>query len=236
MLGALLWGLSGCDLTLSSYDEIYSRGADHFVLCSNSIDNKNSVSSDEMAEALTRAKLDGTTLHLYAHRPGDTVEVSTLEDLLSAAVERDVGFVTYEALTAGEAPGTLALSFDDHNLASWVAMRPMLDRYGARVTFFISSYSGLEPEDQAKIRELADDGHDIEFHSVRHKNAPDYAAEHGVEAYVADEIVPGLAAMRAAGYATTVFAYPYGARTAELDDALAPHFANLRAIRSTCPQ
>jgi len=232
-IGALL--LLGCDTTLSTFDPIYSRGADHFVLCGQNLDDKNAVSSDEIAEALTRAKLDGTTLHVYTHRPGGTVETSTVEDVLAAAVERGVGFVTYEALTAGEAPGTVALSFDDHNIASWMAMRPLLAHYDARVTFFISAFTDLEDRDRAAIRQLADDGHDIEYHSVAHKNAEDYAGAHGVAAYVADEIVPALDAMRAAGYPTTVFAYPFGARTAETDAALAPYFVHLRAIRSTCP-
>jgi Polysaccharide deacetylase len=232
-LGALL--LLGCDTTLSSFDPIYSRGADHFVLCAQNVDDKNSISTDDLADALTRAKLDGTTLHLYTHRPGDTVETSTVEDLLAAAVERGVGFVTYEALTAGEAPGTVALSFDDHNIASWIAMRPLLARYHARVTFFISAFTALEDSERAAIHQLADDGHDIEYHSVMHKNAADYAGAHGIAGYLADEITPALDAMRAAGYATTVFAYPFGARTAETDAALAPYFVHLRAIRTTCP-
>jgi hypothetical protein len=41
--------------------------------------------------------------------------------------------------------------------------------------------------------------------------------------------------MRDAGYPTTVFAYPFGARNAATDAALAPYFTRLRAIRTTCP-
>lgn len=235
---ALAWlaGLSSCDFTLSNYDEIYSRGADHLVLCSASIDDKYSVSTDEIDEALSRARLEGTTLHLYAHRPGDTVAISTLEYLLAAAVERGVEFVTYDDLTTSALPGSLALSFDDHSIASWAAMRPAFQRHRARVTFFVSAFAGSTEEELAQLAALAGDGHDIQYHSVAHRNAEDYAAEHGVDAYVADDILPGLETIRAAGYAATVFAYPYGARDAATDEALAPHFQNLRAIRATCPQ
>lgn len=235
---ALLVGLAatGCDTTLSTYDVIYSHGADHYVLCAQNIDDKNSVTADEIGEALSRAKLDGTTVHFYAHRPGGTVEVSTVEDTLAAAVARGVGFATYADLDAGEVPGSLALSFDDHNIASWIAMRPAFAHYRARVTFFVSAYTLVEDADRAALDVLAADGHDIEYHSVAHLNAERYTAEHGVAAYVADEIVPALEAMRAAGYDTRIFAYPFGARTEETDRALEPYFDHLRAIRSTCPQ
>ncbi len=223
-------------MTLSAYDEIYSRGADHFVLCAHNLDNKNGISTDEIAEALSRAKLDGTTLHVYTHRPGDTVETSTVEDILAAAAERGVELTTYEELSAGEVPGSLALSFDDHNIASWMAMRPTFERYHARVTFFISAFLAISDKERAQIRVLSNDGHDIEYHSTAHLDAEAYVAAHGVDGYLADEIFPALQAMRADGYATTVFAYPYGARNAAIDAALAPYFTHLRAIRSTCPQ
>jgi hypothetical protein len=232
----LLAGLAGCDTTLATYDTIYSRGADHYVLCAQNLDDKNSVSADDVAEALSRAKLDGTTVHFYTHRPGGTVETSTVEDVIAAAAERGVGFATYAELADHEVPGSLALSFDDHNLASWIAMRPILEAHRARVTFFVSAYLGITDEERAQIRQLADDGHDIEYHSVAHLNAETYAAAHGVDGYVADEILPALTAMRDAGYPTTIFAYPFGARTAATDAALAPYFSHLRAIRSTCPQ
>jgi beta-phosphoglucomutase-like phosphatase (HAD superfamily) len=58
----------------------------------------------------------------------------------------------------------------------------------------------------------------------------------GMDTYLADDIVPGLDAIRAAGYATPIFAYPYGARDDATDAALSQYFAHLRAIRSTCPQ
>jgi hypothetical protein len=42
--------------------------------------------------------------------------------------------------------------------------------------------------------------------------------------------------MRADGHATTIFAYPFGTRTAATDAALSQYFVHLRAIRSRCPR
>ena len=227
--------VAGCDSTLAEYDNIYSYGADHYVLCGMNIDDKNSVSVDAIGAGLDRAQIDGTTLHLYAHRPTGTVEAATIETVIASAADRGLGFATYTDLAAGEVPGSLALSFDDHDLDGWTSLRPVFDRYAARVTFFIDRYDRLSTERRALVRQLEQDGHDIEFHSTNHENAEEYTAAHGVEAWVADDVVPALDAMRADGYAARIFAYPHGARTAETDEAMQPYFDYLRAIRSTCP-
>lgn len=227
---------SGCIASLADMDEIYSRGADHYVLCGMSIDDKNSVSIDAIGGALDRAQIDRTSLHLYAHQPTRTVEAAAIENVLAGAADRGLGFATYADLAAGEVPGSLAFSFDDHDLIGWTALRPVFARYQARVTFFISAYPDLEAEEIAQLHQLAADGHDIEYHSTNHYDAEEYAAENGVDAYVADDILPGLEAMRAGGFSPTIFAYPFGARTTEIDDALRPYFNHLRAIQFTCPR
>jgi hypothetical protein len=61
---------------------------------------------------------------------------------------------------------------------------------------------------------------------------------HGLDAYLADDIDPALAAMRADGWAPIVFAYPMGHRTAEIDRALLDRegFALLRSVMRECPR
>lgn len=227
--------LAGCDTTIADYDDIYERGAAQYVECSMNIDDKNSVSVDAIGAALDRAQLDGTTLQLYAHKPTGTVEAATIETVLAGAADRGMRFASYRELSEHEVPGSLALSFDDHDLTGWTSLRPVFDRYGAKVTFFISAYDSFDDGEKAQLAALAGDGHDIEYHSTHHQNAEEYTAAHGVDAYVADDILPGLALMRADGYDPTTFAYPFGARTAETDEALAPLFAHLRAAHYTCP-
>ena len=231
--------LAGCDATLVDMDEIYTRGAPRFVMCGMTIDDKSSTSLDAIGGALDRAQIDGTTLLLYAHSPGDmpnmTVDPATVELALASVVDRGMTFATYSDLDAGEVPGSLALAFDDRDLAGWTAMRPTFQHYGARVTFFVSEYPYLDDTQKAEIRQLQLDGHDIEYHSTHHYNAANYANDHGVDAYITDDILPGLEAMRADGYDPKMFAYPFGARTSATDAALEPLFHHIRAIYSTCP-
>lgn len=220
-------------------DKIYTRGAPRFVMCGIAIDDKNSESVDAIGGALDRAQIDGTTVLLYAHRPGDqpqdTVDRATIELALAGVGDRGMKFATYSDLAAGEVPGSLALAFDDRDLPFWTDLRPLFMHYGARVTFFVSEYLDLDDTAKAELRQLAADGHDIEYHSTHHLNAASYANAHGADAYVTDEILPGLEAMRADGWAPTIFAYPFGARTEATDKALEPLFTHVRAIYSTCP-
>jgi len=238
VLGVLVL-VAGCDAALVDMDAIYTRGAPRFVMCGMTIDDKSSASLDAIGGALDRAQIDGTTVLLYAHKPGDlpneTVDPSTVELALAGVVDRGMRFATYSDLDAGEVPGSLALAFDDRDLAGWTVLRPTFQHYGARVTFFVSDYPYLDDTQKAQLRQLADDGHDIEYHSTHHYNAESYAGQHGADAYITDDILPALQAMRADGYDPKIFAYPFGARTAATDAALEPLFDHIRAIYSTCP-
>lgn len=230
---------TGCAGPVLLDDEIYSHGADHRVLCAGNIDDKNDIEPAQIVTALDRVADDGTVLHVYAHRPGetagDTIRLATLERLFEGAAARGIPFVTYEALAAGAEGPAIALSFDDHNLAQWTAIRPLFDQYGARVTLFISKYHFFDDVGRAQLQDLAADGHDIEYHSTNHVPAADYVAEHGLAQYLDDEIGADLALMRADGYDPHVFSYPFGSRTAEIDRALEAQFTLIRASNFACP-
>src|SRR6185503_17372050 len=98
--------------------------------------------------------------------------------------------------------------------AGWHSLRPIFELYGAKVTFFISAYHALSDDDKRKLHDLANDGHSIDYHSTNHQNAETYSAEHGVDGYITDDILPDLELMLADGFDPTTFAYPFGARTA----------------------
>jgi peptidoglycan/xylan/chitin deacetylase (PgdA/CDA1 family) len=227
--------LCGCDSSLSEMDNIYTRGADHAVMCGFSLDNKEVVSADSIAAGLARAQVDGTVIHLYAHETFARAEESTLELLFSGAADRHLPFVTYRDLAEETKTTGLAFSFDGHNLTNWYSLRSLFDRYGAKVTFFISSFSALTLAEFHMLVDLANDGHDVEYHSTNHLDAEEFVASNGIDRYIAEEIDPDLEKMRALGFDPTTFAYPYGSRTSETDDALLQHFRLLRAIRFTCP-
>ncbi len=228
--------LAGCDVTLSEIDNIYSHGADQRVLCGVSIDNKNTVSADAIAVGLDRATVDETVLHLYSHKPNGTIDESTIEQVIAGAADRNMTFVTYADLADGTATQGLALSFDDHDLVGWNGLLPLFELYGARVTFFVSAFTFLDDDERLLLRNLASAGHAIEYHSTAHQDAETYSAENGLEAYITEDILPGLTAMRAAGYNPRVFAYPFGARTAATDEAVLEHFPLIRGSHFNCPR
>jgi peptidoglycan/xylan/chitin deacetylase (PgdA/CDA1 family) len=159
------------------------------------------------------------------------VPLDKLEYVLSGAASRGLAFVTYAdfANHSDTAPG-LALSFDDTFVDNWFALRPMLQRYHARVTFFVSRYRDITAEQRDKLKTLASDGHAIEAHSVQHLRAPDYVERNGLNAYLHDEVDPSIAILRNDGFTVDAFAYPFGARTTELDKAIAKRVPVIRSV------
>lgn len=225
-------------------DSIFYDGDGRDVHCAVDLDRKSDLSHANLDGALDRAAARGEVLEIYAHNPERTVAVADIEYVVKGAAERGLAFVTYAdfARGAGTGPG-LALSFDDTSISAWYDLRSLFDRYGARVTFFISRYAGVRDRERAMVKQLAADGHEIAAHTVNHLNGPAYVEEHGLAAYLADEVLPSLDVLRADGYDVTSFAYPFGARTREIDEALLPYVPVLRSVTfprsgvvSPCPE
>ncbi|CAN5691586.1 hypothetical protein BH11MYX2_BH11MYX2_31340 [soil metagenome] len=230
---------AACNPSLNEYDDIYSHPGDGRIVCSFDIDNKNEVSTDSIATGLDRASVNEEIVHLYTHKPAGTVDESTIEEVVAAAADRDLPFVTYEDIAAaheGDELYGLALSFDDHDITGWHPLIPLFERYGARVTFNISEFHQLTDEELAMLKDLQDAGHAIEYHSTNHGNADELTADLGPDGYDEQDIEPDLALMRAAGYAPTVFAYPFGARSKASDEVLLRNFQILRASSFNCPR
>jgi peptidoglycan/xylan/chitin deacetylase (PgdA/CDA1 family) len=183
---------------------------------------------------LDRALERGEVVELYAHDPGRTVEWDALEAVLAAIAARGLPFYTYADFAHEVPPGPgVALSFDDAYIDHWLTGTDLYAKYGARLTFFVAYFDRLTPEQRASLHELANLGHAIEAHSVRHLRAPAYVEDHGLGAYVADEVVPSIDALRGEGFEVTTFAYPFGARTGEIDRAVLEHVPLVRSVSFT---
>lgn len=221
----------GCRRDVSDLDSIFYSGGRRPVHCATNLDTKANLSLADIDSALNRAADRREVVELYAHHPGITVPVETIEYVLAGAAQRGLAFVTYADFTAGldTGPG-IALSFDDTSVTAWHALLPAFARVGARVTFFVSRYAALQDSEHALLHELAAAGHDVEPHTVHHYNGPAYVEENGVGAYLRDEIQPSIDALTADGYQVHAFAYPFGARTSETDDAILEHVPILRSI------
>ena len=172
---------------------------------------------------------------LYGHAPGSTVSADTIEAVLAGAQAAGMPFLTYADLAAGgEARTGLCLSFDDNSFDEWFGIRDLLARYDARVTFFVTEYDEATASERAELHALADDGHDIEAHTMRHLHGIDYVGDNGIDAYLRDEVIPSLDILVADGFPRPVaFAYPYGERTDEMDAAILEHVSIVRGISSS---
>lgn len=223
--------LAACRADASDLDGIFYDGDGRLVHCAVNLDSSAGGTYGSVDRALDRAAERGEVVELYAHRPGTTVPYEMLEHVLAGAVARGLPYVRYADFAAGGGLGPgLALSFDDAGITEWMSARPLFQQYGARVTFFVTRYDRFTEEGRGHLRELAADGHEIAAHGVAHLRAPVYVEDHGVAAYLADEALPSIDVLRAEGYEVTSFAYPYGARTEEIDRALAAHVPVLRSV------
>lgn len=207
------------------------------VVCSRGIDDKLSrVSWEHIDAAMSAVSISGGVLAFHAHVPGLTVSRGAIDHLLDLASQHHLRVLTFRDLAQRRVPVPgIALAFDDNTPAEWEAIADILAAHGDRATFFVTEWQQMSDAQHAALHRLAGAGHDIEPHGREHVHAPDYAAAHGVDAYVADEVMPSLAALRADGFpAPTTFAYPYGEHTAALDAAVLEHVQLVRVGAAQC--
>ncbi len=123
----------------------------------------------------------------------------------------------------------VVLTFDDDFVDQWHAHADLLNAHGARATFLITRFDGLSGGALDQLRDLRDAGHEIGCHGLTHVSPSEYAEQYSVEAYIDDEVIPAVAAMREEGFDPRSFSHPWGGRTDALDGALLEHFAILRS-------
>jgi hypothetical protein len=207
------------------------------IVCSRSIDDKLSrVSWEHIDHAMSAVSISGGVLAFHAHVPGLTVSRYAIDHVLDLASAHHLRVLTFRDLAQRKVPVPgIALAFDDNTPAEWEAIADILAAHGDRATFFVTEWQAMSDAQHASLHRLAGAGHDIEPHGREHVHAPAYAALHGVDAYVADEVMPSLAALRADGFPPpTTFAYPYGEHTAALDEAVLDHVPLVRVGAAQC--
>ncbi len=212
-------------------DGIYYQGDGRRVLCAANVDDIIGVSHENIAAGLDRAVARGEVLQLFAHEPGRTVNRDTLAFTFAAAAERGLPFLTYRDLLDHPEPRAgLAFSFDDTSINAWTQTRDLFNTYGVHATFFVSRYDRLDAAARGQLQQLAADGHTIEAHSVNHQRGPSYVETYGLQAYLTDEVLPSITALRDDGFDPQLFAYPFGARTSETDAAILRYVRALRSV------
>jgi hypothetical protein len=188
---------------------------DRRVLCSQPIDDVSAnIPFDRVEDQLEIAATQGSVALLHAHAPGPGISLERLRRTLEAAVTRRLEFVTFrELVPKDDAHAAVALAFDDAAIEAWYSVADLLDEYDARVTFFVTRYANWQEGHRSLLQELIARGHTVEAHAVNHLNARDYSAQHGVAAYLADDVLPSMSILEVDGYGITSFAFPFSAST-----------------------
>jgi len=227
--------LAGCHLDADETNNAFYNWDDRRVHCSIVLDTYARNRLPSIEAGLDRALERGEVLELYAHDPGRTVQWDELEAVLAAIRARGLPYFTYAELaqrTVTPQAGVV-LSFDDAYVDHWLAGADLYAQYGARITFFVAYWDELNAERRSSLHELVRQGHTVEAHSVNHLRAPLYVEQNGLTAYLQDEALPSIRWLREDGFDVTTYAYPYGARTSELDDALLVHVPLVRSVAFT---
>jgi peptidoglycan/xylan/chitin deacetylase (PgdA/CDA1 family) len=125
----------------------------------------------------------------------------------------------------------IAISFDDHFIKEWYQLRPLFQKYNAKVTFFITCPDSVNAEEANMLRQLQKDGHEIGYHGTIHGKSTELIAALGPEKYAATELEPGLRHLAAAGFNPTSYAHPGGNHNDQVDSVLlAKGFKILRDV------
>lgn len=114
----------------------------------------------------------------------------------------------------------IAISFDDHFINDWYALRPLFRKYNAKVTFFLTCSDSLTTDEIVKIKQLQKDGHEIGFHGTVHGNATAMIESGGRQKYIETELEPGLKHLAKIGIKPTSYAHPGGNHTDQADSIL----------------
>jgi Polysaccharide deacetylase len=211
---------------------------DRPVLCSQSVDDRTQHPPWQMIEQeMQLAGPHDRVVLLHAHSPGESITLSAIKRVLDLADLHRLPMLTYRDLDPTAKPRAgVALAFDDNSIDRWFGIRELLRSRHAHVTFFVSRWGSRSKEEQLQLRQLADDGHGIEPHSVGHRHVSDYVRDHGVEGYLADELLPSMDGLVSAGYpAPTIYAYPFGERPKLLDAAVLEYVPRVRVSPGACP-
>ncbi len=142
------------------------------------------------------------------------------------------GCKKYERSGNVDQPG-IALTFDDYFVDNWYEYLPLLDSFGAKVTFYVSSYHNFTAAQKDKLREIQRHGHEIAFHTSNHYNLVDYMRYNGMDKLLQYEIYDDLNKMNKDGFYPKTFAYPYGANNEYLHYRLLKIFKSVRLLNGS---
>jgi peptidoglycan/xylan/chitin deacetylase (PgdA/CDA1 family) len=125
-------------------------------------------------------------------------------------------------------PAGIALSFDDRFIGEWTRLRPLLKKYNAHVTFYVTQFDSLKPYEVTLLHQLQRDGHEIGAHGAAHIRVLDWLRGGGsLDDFFQHEIEAELISMRKAGFKPVTFAHVGGQQTWWTDQHLLKNYFKL---------
>ena len=219
-LVVVLLALGACRTPIDELDGAFYAWDSRRVHCAVEIDDAAGYSTAQILAGMDRARDTGEVLELLVHTPGVTMTMDHLEAVLAGARDRGLPFLTVSEVLRGTPRAGVALMYDDWHTQEWVASTDLLAQYGAHVTLYVGRYPGMPASAHVQLAELAAAGHDVEAHSIEHQRGPTYVEQRGLRAYLDEEVLPSIDLLRGDGYEVLSYAYPFGVRTSETDDAI----------------
>jgi hypothetical protein len=118
-----------------------------------------------------------------------------------------------------DAQRLVLLSFDDHaHLDDWVEIAPALEERGVVATFMLDRIGTYSESDWSKVQVLVAHGQQVGLHGEHHVGA--VASGLSPEAWVEEEVLPGLLLLREREIEPHVLAMPRGDSTPEHEEAV----------------
>lgn len=124
----------------------------------------------------------------------------------------------------------IAISFDDRFIKEWIQIRPLLKKYNAKCTFYITQPDSLSHEEVRWLHLLENEGHEIGCHGALHVRSMYYIWDFSLDEYMKNEIFPALKTMKKQGFSPKTFAHPGGSQMWYSDRELLKHFTLLRDV------
>jgi peptidoglycan/xylan/chitin deacetylase (PgdA/CDA1 family) len=159
---------------------------------------------------------------------------NTILRYLSAAIFSLLLLASVQCRKDSAAPlGAGILLTVDKPADTWYHLKDFLKENNVKLTFYVEGYQALHDSSRQILKEMMADGHEIAHHTSTHAHGDDFVREHGIDAYMLQEIISMRDSMRRDGFNPVNFAYPFGDCTAELDRNLLLHFNSLRKLLGT---
>ncbi len=199
------------------------------MICGVSIDAQTSIPTSQYLQAISNAAQQQEVLILYGHKPQRDFSLSLLRTLIDEIHEQEIPFLTASDLLDGAPRAGVFLSFDDAHIQEWYDMTQSWPNE-TLATFFVTRPHSLKANEVSLLQEMESAGHRVEAHGLNHLDATAFVEEHGLQQWVDEELVPGKTELEALGFNPIAHAYPFGARSTEIDRATLEHFEMVRSL------